>query len=66
MEIIKARKILKNKKICLIMDEILPNKNGSYEFSAKTVNLDYLKSDEFIAYAKSWNHTCYTCVAGAS
>ena len=28
-------------------------KNGSYEFSAKTVNLDYLKSDEFTTYAKS-------------
>ena len=28
-------------------------KNGSYEFSAKTVNLDYLKSDEFTSYAKS-------------
>ena len=27
--------------------------NGSYEFSAKTVNLDYLKSDEFTTYAKS-------------
>lgn len=28
-------------------------KNGSYEFSAKSINLDYLKSDEFILHAKS-------------
>ena len=28
-------------------------KSGSYEFSAKSINLDYLKSDEFILYAKS-------------
>ena len=28
-------------------------KNGTYEFSAKSINLDYLKSDEFILYAKS-------------
>ena len=26
---------------------------GTYEFSAKSINLDYLKSDEFISYAKS-------------
>ena len=31
-------------------------KNGSYEFSAKTVNLDYLKSDEFTSYALSLIH----------
>jgi len=28
-------------------------KNGTYEFSAKSINLDYLKSDEFILYAKA-------------
>ncbi|MFL2628614.1 MAG: UDP-N-acetylglucosamine 1-carboxyvinyltransferase [Candidatus Marisimplicoccus sp.] len=28
-------------------------KKGTYEFSAKSINLDYLKSDEFISYAKS-------------
>ena len=28
-------------------------KSGAYEFSAKSINLDYLKSDEFILYAKS-------------
>jgi len=28
-------------------------KKGSYEFSAKSINLDYLKSDEFILHAKS-------------
>ncbi|MED5269691.1 MAG: UDP-N-acetylglucosamine 1-carboxyvinyltransferase [Bacteroidota bacterium] len=28
-------------------------KNGSYEFSAKSINLDYLNSEEFILYAKS-------------
>ena len=28
-------------------------KSGAYEFSAKSINLDYLKSDEFISYAKS-------------
>jgi len=27
--------------------------NGSFQFSAKSINLDYLKSDEFILYAKS-------------
>ena len=27
--------------------------NGSFQFSAKAINLDYLKSDEFILYAKS-------------
>ena len=27
--------------------------NGSYEFSAKSINLDYLNSEEFILYAKS-------------
>ena len=28
-------------------------KNGSYEFFASSINLDYLKSDEFISHAKS-------------
>jgi len=28
-------------------------KNGTYEFSAKSIDLDYLKSDEFILYAKA-------------
>ena len=28
-------------------------KNGTYEFFAKSINLDYLKSDEFILYAKA-------------
>ena len=27
--------------------------NGSFQFSAKSINLDYLKSDEFILHAKS-------------
>ena len=27
--------------------------NGSFQFSAKSINLDYLKSDKFILYAKS-------------
>jgi len=27
--------------------------NGSFQFSTKSINLDYLKSDEFILYAKS-------------